>query len=133
MLFLRAEAESEFAEEVEYYPQEDTDPEIQKKSPVEREDLVVKNVGQAILKDVIDGIAADDGHKDFCEFTDEDFHELKEVMPESQPPNCWGRFQKPEFMERSSGCSWKRSSVMGPRTKTAISGYVCYHTTLRIG
>jgi hypothetical protein len=92
MLFLCAEAESEFAEEVENHPQEDTDPEIQKESPVEREDLVVKDVRQTVFEDVINGIAPDDGHKDLGEFADEDFHEPKEVILESQPPNCWGRF-----------------------------------------
>lgn len=91
VLFLRAEAESEFAEKVENHPQEDTDPEIQQESPVEREDLVVKDIRQAIFEDVIDGIAPDDGHKDFGEFADENSHEPMEVILESQPSNCRGR------------------------------------------
>jgi hypothetical protein len=95
MLFLCAEAKSEFTEEVENHPQEDTDPEIQKKSPIEGEDLVVKDVRKAVFEDVVDGIAPDDGHKYFGKFADEDFHEPMEVILEFRPPNYRGRSKNP--------------------------------------
>jgi hypothetical protein len=120
MLLFGAKAEAEFAEEVENNPQEDADPEVEEESPVEGEEFMMKDVGQAVLKEVIDGVAPDDRHEDFGELADEDFHESMEIKLESLPPNCWGRFQKPEFVQRYSGCSFKRSRLMGPRTKTTI-------------
>ncbi|MGB7621287.1 MAG: hypothetical protein WBN92_02960 [Terriglobia bacterium] len=109
MLFLCAETEAEFAEEVENNPQEDADPEIEEKSPVEGEEFVMKDVRQAVLKEVKDGSPPDDRHEDFGEFADENSHELMEVKLESLPPNCWGRFQNQNLC---SGLQGARSGVV---------------------
>ena len=133
MLFSGAEPKSEFTEEIEDNPQKNTDPKVQQKSPVECEKLMMKNVRQAIFENIVNGVAANDGHEDLGEFADNYFHELKEAGPESIDAELPRKVPKPEFLQRSSGSSFKRSRAIGPWSKTAISEDVCYHTRLRIG
>lgn len=64
-------------EEIQQAPEENADPEIEQQAPVEGEDLVVEDSGQIILEQIVNGVAADDRHKDFSKFPEEDSHEVK--------------------------------------------------------
>lgn len=91
MLFLLAE--SELCEQIEDNPKKNAEPKVEEQTPIEGEDFVMENGGEIIFKEVVGCIPADDGHKDFGELADRNFHVGREAKLEFETSNVRGRLQ----------------------------------------